>query len=255
MATTTFEKQQRRYYKVGEQVWFLDNKKVGIVKSINLKDKEMTVYTTDERGDRTEVTAKLWKFDKLRGQNDYRDGIIGFTNYRSSAMIPVKNSPEDAGYDVFLDFPKDFTYVDSNGIEQNAWNGDVLTVKLQHLTTNLLPTGVGVKVDKRFYTDWANERGSTGKLGMALLSGIVDSGYRGEVFVDIIPLVKDVVITNSYSDVKEDKDTIYFPYNKAVAQMIPRQSLQLRDYVMELEDFINEKTNRGSNKLGSTDKK
>lgn len=254
MTKTTFKKQYRRYYKVGEQVWFLKNKQVGIVKSINLKNKEMTVYTIDEYGDRVEETSKLWNFDKLRGQNDYGDGIMGFTTYRTSAMIPTKNSPEDAGYDVYLDFPEDFSYK-LNGEEVKAWNDGILEVRLKHLTTNLLPTGVGVKVDKRFYTDWANERGSTGKLGMSLLSGIVDSNYRGEVFLDILPLVKDVVITNSYSDVKETDDTIYFPYNKAVAQMIPRQSLQLRDYVMELEDFKRDVTNRGDNKLGSTDKK
>lgn len=254
MTTTTVEKQKRRYYRIGEQVWFLEGKSVGVVKSINLKTKDMTVYTTDEHGDRTEVTSKLWKFDKLRGKNDYRDGIIGFTTFRGSAIVPSKSSPEDAGYDVFLDFPEDFEY-ELDGKKVKAWNEGVLEVRLKHLTTNLLPTGVGVKVDKRFYTDWANERGSTGKLGMSLLSGIVDSGYRGEVFVDILPLVKDVVITNSYTETKITDDTIYFPYNQAVAQMIPRQSLQLRDYVMQLEDFKNDVTERGDKKLGSTDKK
>ena len=250
----TENKNNKRYYRIGEQVWYLENRKVVIVKSINAHRQEMTVYTTDIHGDRAQITDKMWKFDKLRGHNDYEDGIIGFTTFRESAIIPTRNSLEDAGYDVFLDFPSDFEYT-IDGVTHKAWQDGKLNVKLKKLTTNLLPTGIGVKVDKKLYTDWANERGSTGKLGMAMLSGIVDSGYRGEVFVDIIPLVRDVIITNSCTEVEIKEDTIYFPYSYAVCQMIPRQIPQLRDYAIDLSDFKDDYTQRGGNKLGSTDKK
>ena len=243
---------EKRYYKVGEQVWATVERKVGIVKSIDATNKTMTVYITEEDGTH-EITHNLWEYDKLRGGNKYADGTIGFTKFRDTAKIPTKNHFEDAGFDVYLDIPQDFMY-EVNGVKVPAWNNGVLSFVIKKDIPTLLPTGIGVKVSEDFYTDWANERGSTGLRGMATLSGVVDSGYRGEVFLDIAPIKKDIVITNTYEEIKETGDTIYFPVSKAVAQMIVRKNYHMREYTIGLEDFQNDETNRGDSKLGESGK-
>lgn len=244
---------ERCYYKTGEQVWSNQDGVVAIVKSVDTVNKEMTVYLLDEKGKTTTVTRNLWEFDKLRGFNKYEAGTIGFAKFRPTAKIPTKNNFEDAGFDVYLDIPKDFMY-EVNGVEAPAWNNGVLSFVIKKDIPTLLPTGIGVKVSEDFYTDWANERGSTGLRGMATLSGVVDSGYRGEVFLDISPIKKDIVITNTYEEIKETADAIYFPVTKAVAQMIVRDNLHLREYELSIDDFKDDVTNRGDSKLGASGK-
>nr|DAD56705.1 MAG TPA: dUTPase [Caudoviricetes sp.] len=244
---------ERRYYKTGEQVWSNQDGTVAVVKSVDTVNKEMTVYLLDEKGKTTTVTRNLWEFDKLRGFNKYEAGTIGFTKFRPTAKIPTKNHFEDAGFDVYLDIPQDFMYK-VNGVEAPAWNNGVLSFVIKKDIPTLLPTGIGVKVSEDFYTDWANERGSTGLRGMATLSGVVDSGYRGEVFLDISPIKKDIVITNTYEEIKETADAIYFPVTKAVAQMIVRDNLHLREYELSIDDFKDDVTNRGDSKLGASGK-
>ena len=243
---------EKRYYKAGEQVWSNTEKAVAVVKDIDTVNHKMNAYVTDETGTYV-ISGFFWEFDKLRGENKYADGSIGFAKFRPTATIPVKNHFEDAGYDVYLDFPKDHKHA-VNGVEKNSWTGDVLAVHIQKGHPTLLPTGIGVKVSSDYYTDWANERGSTGLQGMLTLSGVVDSGYRGEVFLDIAPTNKDVIITNQVKSIVEKDDLIFFPVTKAVAQMIVRKNYHMREYVMSLEDFQNDNTNRGDSKLGESGK-
>ena len=250
----TVKPEGKRIYFKDEQVWSINDDKIVIVKSIDSQNKEMSVYSKEKDGSTVIKTGKFWEFNKLYKEN--RKQIpLWFTKYRTTAKVPSVNSDEDAGYDVFLDFPKDHTHF-YKGKVYNSWNEDgELFVRLERFTTNILPTGVGVKVPKGYYTSWANERGSTGSLGMLLLSGIVDSGYRGEVFLNIVPLVTDVIISSAFNDVEIFKDKIHLPYDKAVAQMIPHHRLKVTQYEKELDDFLEEKTLRGDKKLGSTDKK
>lgn len=245
---------EKRYYKTGEQVWSNKDGVVAIVKSVDTDNKKMTVYIPDSEGQAKTVTHNLWDFDKLRGFNKYGAGTIGFTKFRPTAKIPTKNHFEDAGYDVYLDIPKDHTWKDEDGEIVSSWNGDLLWFPIFKDTPTLLPTGIGVKVSDDYYTDWANERGSTGLRGMLTLSGVVDSGYRGEVFLDISPVSKAIVITNEVDEIQEKDDYIMFPITKAIAQMIVRDNFHLREYELSLDDFKDDVTNRGDSKLGESGK-
>lgn len=243
---------KKHYFNIDEVVWVKKEQQRGVITKIYQSDDKTVADVNLEDGEHVTLSLKdlASTVDK-----EYYDGVIGFARFRESALIPSKASPEDAGYDVYLDFPKDYTYT-YKGKTHKAWQEDnVLEVYLQQLTPNLLPTGVGVKVPKGLYTNWANERGSTGKEGMLILSGIVDSNYRGESFINISPLFNDILITNMVEEVEYRDNLVVFPYNKAVAQMIPSDNKQLRSYDIPLDTFVQDKTNRGANKLGSTDKK
>lgn len=254
---------ERRFYKAGDTVYSIYKQKDFLVKDVRPTDKEMTVIDF-ETGE--EYTDKFWAFDKLRDEEGNLMFPMKWAKFRDTATIPHKGHPEDAGYDVYLDIPKDFkTTSPFQKGEVDAWTKndvgeDVLRLYVPCYKPTLLPTGVGVSVPTGFYTDWANERGSTGKLGMKMLSGVVDSNYRGEVFVNMLPKhnifitnLTDEVIVETYPD-SDIIRLIHYPYSKAVSQMIPRELPKLRDIVIPLEMFQEDKTSRGDSKLDSTNK-
>lgn len=245
---------EKRYYKVNEAIWSITHKQICVVKEIDTEEKTMTVYFTDEDGGTHIETGLLWEFDKLSLKGEVRDGSIGFTKFRPTAKIPMKNHFEDAGYDVYLDFPQDATWTDKDGNKHDAWSNGVLSFPVMKNKPTLLPTGIGVRVSDDFYTDWANERGSTGLRGMSTLSGVVDAGYRGEVFIDIAPVYKNIIFVNNFTEIREDEENIYFPITKAVSQMIVRRNLHLQEYLVSLDDFVNDDTNRGDSRLGASGK-
>ena len=251
----------KRFYNIGELVWSKKNNEVGVVTDLYPDKKEMTVLFKKDDEYSTKITEKFWEFDKLREKKSGYDGILHFAKVRDSATIPTKKD-EDAGYDIYLDFPLDHKHtfegkeIESWTKDKNGDSGKLLKVKLKQLTTNILPTGLSVRVGEGFYTDWANERGSTGKQGILMLSGVVDSGYRGEVFLNVLPLVKDVIITNDVDSLSKDEidNFIVLDYKKAISQMIPRHSLKMYKYTTDLDELLLHESERGHGALGESGK-
>lgn len=90
---------------------------------------------------------------------------ILFAKIKDSAIIPSKEL-EDAGYDIYA-----------------CWEG---TSKKDRVisphTTKLIPTGIACALPSDYYFQ-VEERGSTGSKGIKKSAGVVDSGYRGEIFI------------------------------------------------------------------------
>jgi len=122
-----------------------------------------------------------------------------------NAVLPSKRE-EDAGYDIYA-----------------THEGPLL---LRPGEVHLMPTGIAMQIPQ----DWVfyvAERGSTGSKGIAKRAGIVDSGYRGELFVAInnashkpILFYRDEVKADAL--LKEqgmDKEQVtLYPLTKAIAQ-------------------------------------
>ena len=83
---------------------------------------------------------------------------------RPTAKIPTKRD-EDAGYDIYADFEEDYILIPPHD-------------------TVMIPTGIASACDTDFCLI-LKERGSTGTKGMAQRCGVIDSGYRNEIFVPI----------------------------------------------------------------------
>lgn len=92
---------------------------------------------------------------------------IKFAKVKESAIIPSKEE-ENAGFDIYA-----------------CWEGMSKGDKIiQPHETKLIPTGIACALPTEYYFQ-VEERGSTGSKGIKRSAGVVDSGYRGEIFVAI----------------------------------------------------------------------
>lgn len=92
---------------------------------------------------------------------------IKFAKVKENAIIPSKNL-ENAGYDIY-------------GVFEG--NNDENRIVKPH-QTKLIPTGIACALPSKYYFQ-VEERGSTGSKGIKKSAGVVDSGYRGEIFIAI----------------------------------------------------------------------
>ena len=107
---------------------------------------------------------------------------IIFAKVKENAIIPSKEE-ENAGFDIYA-----------------CWDGVEKKDKIiKPHTTKLIPTGIACALPINYYFQ-VEERGSTGSKGIKKSAGVVDSGYRGEIFIAISNVNDKYVIFG-------DKDT------------------------------------------------
>ena len=163
---------------------------------------------------------------------------IYFSKVREGAKIPQKRE-EDAGYDIYPCFEEEYMFFYPH-------------------ETKLVPTGIASAFDSDYYFQ-IFDRGGTGAKGIHCFSGVIDSGFRGEWFIAWHNSNNYPVIISKDKDNSRwtgiDRDTIFYPYTKAIAQAVflpvPKTEIKEVDYET-LKGFISE---RGEEMLGSTDKK
>ena len=160
-----------------------------------------------------------------------------FAKVREGAKIPTKRD-EDAGRDLYACFDEEYIIIYPH-------------------TTALVPTGIATAFSKDYYAQ-IQERGSTGSKGIKYGAGVIDSGYRGEWFVPItncndipIIIIKDV---GKAEELFPFSKKIVYPYSKGIAQFVMLPVPKFEEVEVSLEDLQNIKSERGSGKLGSSDK-
>lgn len=196
-----------------------------------------------------------------------KENDLLFAKVKPDAIIPTKEK-ENAGYDIYACFNEDYLIVPPH-------------------TTKLIPTGIASAISDKYYLGVA-ERGSTGKIGMKYGAGIIDSGYRGEIFialtntnnVDILisklsrgeleeyygERYGDYIIIRNNEDDNivihlEDYDEFYnktciiYPYSKAIAQLIVHKvHNEVEPKEVSYEELKNIPSSRGTGNLGSSGK-
>ena len=170
---------------------------------------------------------------------------IYFSKTKESAIIPSKQR-EDAGYDFYACFEEDF-------------------VEIKPHETKLVPTGIAWASSPDYYLQ-IEERGSTGSKGIKKSSGVIDSGYRGEIFIAIsnindktlfISKLTEEELSTSYPQVIHrdiHKSYIIYPYNKAIAQGVIHRVFDLEVEELPYDKLKAIKSNRGVGILGSSNK-
>ena len=159
---------------------------------------------------------------------------IKFAKVKPNAKIPTKRL-EDAGLDIYACF-------------------DEPNIIIQPHETKLIPTGIALVCD----TDYCfilKERGSTGTKGIAQRCGVIDSGYRDEIFVPVTNTTdRLLVIYNGDGGLIKDALAIQYPIEKAIAQalVIPVPELDIEEYTYEELKAI--PSERGCGSLGSSGK-
>lgn len=157
---------------------------------------------------------------------------IYFAKVKKNATIPSKNE-ENAGYDFYANFEEESVIIHSNCII-------------------IIPTGIA----SAFHKDYVliiKERGSTGSLGKSVRTGVIDSGYRGEIFIGINNTNnKPIIITKDKNF--NNKDFIVHDYNKAIAQGILFHIPRMKTQEVTFREISHAFSNRADSKLGASGK-
>ena len=157
---------------------------------------------------------------------------------KKNATLPSKRS-EDAGYDLYAVIEEENLILMPGEIK-------------------LMPTGISIQIPQD-YVFYIAERGSTGSKGIAKRAGIIDSGFRGEIFVALnntsnkpVIFYKDETKLDEFLKQKNMivQNVTLYPLNKAIAQglLLYCPHVEIEE-VTELGESI-----RGSGALGSSKK-
>jgi dUTP pyrophosphatase len=244
----------KRFYKVNEKIWLKELNKVGKVVELDVPNLKLTATYFVGKDELKTGTFAFTDIDKLR-TNESKSLVINskgmsvtgnivfpkekqdtilFAKVRPDAIIPSKNF-EDAGYDLYANF-------------------DVSEMRISKNKPTLIPTGIAMSMLPKYYANLKHERGSTSLIGMAVLAGVVDSGFRSEVFVNITPLYKDIVISKNVKTTVENEDEIIYPYSKAICQFTVDFVPDLKSKEITYEQLKAIPSKRGDGQLGSSDK-
>lgn len=210
-------------------------------------------------------------------ENGLMTNDLVFAKVKQDAIIPTKED-ENAGYDIYACFDEDYMIVPAH-------------------STKLIPTGIAAAVCDKYYLQ-VHERGSTGSKGMKYGAGVVDSSYRGEIFICINNVNDRAIIISKLNDINElfDKcgvddgggyfylpydinhpldvdedgyetplgiyeddddeiyDHIFYPYSKAIAQLIVHEVPKMNAKEISYEELQAIPSKRGTGALGSSGK-
>ena len=139
--------------------------------------------------------------------------IIRIKKTNPNATLPAYAHPGDAGMDLFC-------------VEEVALKGGERAK---------VPTGIAMEIPDGYVGLIWDKSGIAMNMGVKVLGGVVDCGYRGEVIVGLVNL----------SD-----ETIVFEQRDKVAQMIIQKKEDVE--IKEVKELSN--TSRGKNGFGSTGK-
>lgn len=163
---------------------------------------------------------------------------VYFAQITQEAIIPTKNA-ENMGYDLYACLPPEEDYILINPTE-----------------TKLIPTGIACALhpSKGLII---KERGSIGSLGLTVHCGVVDSGYRGEIFIAMQNCShKSIIIAARYPEItqKQNENITVIPYIKAIAQAVIVDVPVMETKVVTFDELQTIPSERGSGKLGSSGK-
>lgn len=154
---------------------------------------------------------------------------------KENAIIPTKTD-ENAGYDIYACFDEDY-------------------ILIYPFETISVPTGVAVAVNKDYYLQ-VQERGSTGIRGLKYGAGVIDSGYRGEIFIVLTNTNSfPVYIKKIDNAIKyEFPDAVFYPYEKAIAQIVVHKVPKMNVHEVSYKELLNFESDRKTGVLGSSGK-
>jgi dUTP pyrophosphatase len=169
------------------------------------------------------------------------DRTLYFAKVRDSAIIPSKD-PGNAGYDIYADIDKPYFKIASH-------------------ETRLVPTGIASAMSPRWYLQ-VEERGSTGSKGIKKSAGVIDSSYRGEIFIAITNVNQsDLYITDlspeelkKTASIDNDSEIIIYPLKKAIAQLVLHEVPDVAVREISYEELREIPSDRGEGRLGSSGK-
>ena len=147
--------------------------------------------------------------------------IIEFTKEHAGIMNPTRANPSDAGLDIYADLLE--------------------AVTIEPGSNAVIPTGLRFAIPHGYMLQVCNRSSMGAKRGLVVGAHIVDSGYDGEVFIDLHNIGNESQTISNYSKI-------------AQVVMVPVISFRAKEVTKEeLYDYPITISNRGAGALGSTD--
>lgn len=234
-------KKFKKYYTVGENVFIKETGQVGKVEELIIEpkthDTEGTYVAKVSVGDEVKE-YKLWEITKTNESKKAKSvekNVVYFGKTHPQAKIPSKNG-EDGCYDVYSCF-------------------DLEEFVIGARSYKMVPTGICSAFSEKYRFNCARERGSTGTIGLQVLSGQIDSGYRGEWFI-VLYNANDVplAISKHVEKTVVTEDYILYPYSKGICQAALEEVPVVKVVEMSEEQIKNFASVRGEGKIGSSGK-
>jgi dUTPase len=259
------ENKKKRFYKKGEIVWVVTEKREGTVMSIDKEKLEVTIsfgpVARGGMGNRVvmnlgkEHVFKIWEIDKLKYKKAEELGIEktkvkhdnGKKTYFASVkggIIPTK-TPENAGRDA---------YARLDPVEREGRM--IYELHIPRFTLAKIPLGFASYLHIEDLLSLKHERSSIGSMGLINVSGLIDSTYQGEVVLQVVPLIADIVISSEVDEKYYDEktNTYFAPYKKAIAQAVVIRQSDAEDVHISYDELLSKPSERGVGGWGSSGK-
>jgi len=155
--------------------------------------------------------------------------ILEYAKVREDVITPVRANPSDAGLDVFF-CPDPETWDDDRGV----W--------LKSGQSGIFPTGLKFAVPHGYMLEAKNRSGNASKRSLLVGACVIDSGYEGEVFINLHNV---------------GNDTQHISPSMKIAQLVLIPVVHFRPLLtnqQRLFEYPSTISNRGEGALGSTDK-
>lgn len=163
------------------------------------------------------------------------DSTLYWAKVNENGVIPTKRE-EDGCYDIYACFEQDQLVIEPHEIVK-------------------VPTGIASAFSSKYRLDFQRERGSTGGIGLVPRCGQVDSGYRGEIFLQLQNTTDKTIIISKLVKEKLESDTVVnYPYSKAVCQAALEIVPVVETEEITYEELAKIPSERGKGKEGSSGK-
>ena len=163
-----------------------------------------------------------------------KENQLLFAKTRPNAIIPTKRD-EDGCYDLYACF-------------------DDEEIVIEPLSQMFVNSGIATAFDKKWRLN-VRERGTNSKSRLIVMSGQVDSGYRGSIFVSLYNANRvPVIISKKVEEIEKTDNYIKFPYTKAIAQFAMEEVPVLETEIVDYEILQTITSERGTGALGSSGK-
>tara|TARA_R110002110_G_scaffold155211_3_gene349455 strand:- start:419 stop:949 length:531 start_codon:yes stop_codon:yes gene_type:complete len=146
--------------------------------------------------------------------------IIEFSKKHNKVMTPTRSNPSDAGLDVYADLKEATTIKPGNN--------------------TMIPTGLKFGIPHGYMLQVCNRSGMGAKRSLVVGAHVVDSGYDGEVFIDI-------------HNIGSAPQTIFARDKIAQLVMVPVVHFRANETQGDLYSSGIAISGRGDGSLGSTD--
>tara|TARA_R110000751_G_scaffold234361_1_gene336024 strand:- start:188 stop:712 length:525 start_codon:yes stop_codon:yes gene_type:complete len=155
--------------------------------------------------------------------------ILEYAKIREDVITPERANPSDAGLDVFF-CPDPQTWSEDRGVYLKAGE------------SGIFPTGLKFAVPHGYMLEVKNRSGNASKRSLIVGACVIDSGYEGEVFVNLHNIGRD---TQQIAPAMKIAQLVLIP----VVHFRAMQNAE--EAIYQYPTTISQ---RGEDSLGSTDK-